>query len=91
MFEIHKLTLGRNINWTAEVTDGILNNRLKDYQIEFRKQLEEVVALVRTGGLTKALRNTLEALIISDSHADTGWLIFSRQRRFALCRVLVQL
>ena len=63
--------VGRNINWTAEVTDGILNSTLKEYLTEFKKQLCENVELIRTGGLTKAMRNTLESLIILDSHAKT--------------------
>ena len=63
---------GRNINWTAEVTDGILNSTLKDYLSEFEKQIAENVKLIRMGGLTKAMRNTLQALIILDTHAKTG-------------------
>jgi hypothetical protein len=67
------LSLGRSINWTAEVTDGIVNNRLKAYSEELGKQLAENVSLIRTGGLSKAMRNTLESLIISDSHSKTGY------------------
>ena len=54
------------------MTDGIVNDRLKDVLKEVGEQLMENVNLIRTGGLSKSLRNTLESLIIADSHAKTG-------------------
>ena len=45
---------------------------MKDYLNQFGMQLNENVELIRTGGLTKAMRSTLESLIILDSHAKTG-------------------
>ena len=66
------LHAGRNICWTAAVTDGIVNDRLKDVLKELGEQLIENVNLIRTGGLTKSMRSTLESLIIADSHAKTG-------------------
>ena len=66
------LYTGRNICWTAAVTDGIVNDRLKDVLKELGEQLLENVNLIRTGGLTKSMRSTLESLIIADSHAKTG-------------------
>ena len=66
------LHTGRNICWTAAVTDGIVNDRLKDVLKELGEQLLENVNLIRTGGLTKSMRSTLESLIIADSHAKTG-------------------
>ena len=66
------LQTGRNICWTAAVTDGIVNDRLKDVLKELGEQLLENVNLIRTGGLTKSMRSTLESLIIADSHAKTG-------------------
>ena len=54
------------------MTDGIVNDRLQNCLDQYGKQLSENVELIRTGGLTKAMRNTLEALIIADSHAKIG-------------------
>ena len=54
------------------MTDGIVNDRLKDVLKELGEQLLENVNLIRTGGLTKSMRSTLESLIIADSHAKTG-------------------
>ena len=66
------LNEGRNICWTAAVTDGIVNDRLKVVLKELEEQLMENVHLIRSGNLSKSMRNTLESLIIADSHAKTG-------------------
>ena len=66
------LNVGRNICWTAAVTDGIVNDRLKVVLKELEEQLMENVHLIRSGNLSKSMRNTLESLIIADSHAKTG-------------------
>ena len=72
LHDVSHFYTGRNICWTAAVTDGIVNDRLKNVLKELGDQLLENVNLIRSGGLTKSLRSTLESLIIADSHAKTG-------------------
>ncbi|XP_055958183.1 dynein axonemal heavy chain 3 [Patella vulgata] len=55
-------------HWTAEVTQAIMAGQLEGYLEKSRKQVEEVVAMVR-GKLSKMARITLEALIVIDVHA----------------------
>ncbi|ESO88893.1 hypothetical protein LOTGIDRAFT_125424 [Lottia gigantea] len=55
-------------HWTTEVTQAINNGELNSYFNKSKKQVEEVVEMVR-GKLSKMARITLEALIVIDVHA----------------------
>ncbi len=58
----------RGINWTSEVTNGLVNNNLKDMMASSQSQLDEIVAMVRNG-LSPAVRSTVVSLIVLDVHA----------------------
>ncbi|GFR28700.1 dynein heavy chain 3, axonemal [Trichonephila clavata] len=54
--------------WTAEVSEAIENNTVKQYRDKCSQQIDDIVALVR-GKLEPNKRLTLGALIVIDVHA----------------------
>ncbi|PRD34653.1 UNVERIFIED_CONTAM: Dynein heavy chain 3 [Trichonephila clavipes] len=54
--------------WTAEVSEAIENNTVKEYRDKCSQQIDDIVALVR-GKLEPNKRLTLGALIVIDVHA----------------------
>lgn len=57
------------INWTAETTEAIERSTLEALLHRMDRQVQEMVQLVRAGTSSRALRTTLQALIVLDLHS----------------------